>query len=92
MKTSMELFPAGLRNVMQSEIVANGKSRLVGNFISTHFITRTNLLQYHGLVLFPALIKLIIVSSILTFHESIFIDVKNSLKEKTLLKVKQVNL
>lgn len=31
-RTSMELFPGIQLNVLQSEIVANGKSRLMGNF------------------------------------------------------------
>ena len=58
---------------MQSEIFANGKSRLVGNFDGTHFITRPNLMQKHGLILLSALIRLPIVSLVLIFHKTISI-------------------
>ena len=64
-------FPAKEVNVIHSVIVANGKSRLVGSFIWTHFVTRTNFMKQHGLILLPELIRLIIVSSVLTFQETI---------------------
>ena len=69
----MELFPARQLNVMQSEILANGKSRLWVIFMDS-FYKRPNLMQKHGLILLPALIRLIIVSSVLIFQEAISIN------------------
>jgi len=87
-RTSMELFPARQLNVMQSKIVANGRIRLVGNFLWTHSITRSNKMLKHGLILLPALIRY-------NFSGKPFqinIAFKRHLTEKTLLKVKQLDL